>query len=229
MSIEQASSDRELTWPQLPARARWRTLFYDRSPVAETQWVQYRAIELLIRARDDLLWFHGAAAGYAGRAVAFPGRRGRGNSTLVTSLWLQGWTFLTDDILPVDPRSDQVLPFPRPPAARLDPGRDLPDEELRRVPKKEGGALPLAAIVLPEARRRGPTELADCSIGEAVLALLDGCGNFARHREAALRYLATLDRRLPVCRLSFANPTIAADLLTRWAEGKFGPKARPRA
>lgn len=201
---------------------------------AVLRWVRYQAIEQLIMARSDLLWLHGAVAGWRGRAVVMPGPRGRGKSTLVTRICALGWSFLTDDILPVDPATLRVLPFPQVPAVRPDPGRDLPEAWLREAAKSEvrvddrvaPGPLPVGAIVLPEARRSGSAELRPCSSAEAVLELARGCWNFAEHGARAVAVLARLAAGRPTFRLGFRDAERAADLIGRWAETAW-PAAGP--
>jgi hypothetical protein len=198
----------------------------DGSREAVLRWARYQAIEQLIIARSDLLWLHGAVAGWRGRAVVMPGPRGRGKSTLVTRICARGWSFLTDDILPADPATLRVLPFPQVPAVRPDPGRDLPEAWLREAAKSEvrmddrvaPGPLPVGAIVLPEARRSGSAELRPCSSAEAVLELARGCWNFAEHGERAVAVLARLVAGRPTFRLAFRDAERAADLIVRWAE-----------
>lgn len=198
-----------------------------------TRWVQYHLIELLIHARDDLIWFHGAVAGYQGRAVLLPGPRGSGKSTIVSRLWARGWTFMTDDIMPLDPATNRVLPFPMLPAVRQDPGRDLSHDDLATVPKTlvdldgriERDALPLAAVVLPTARRTGETELTEATAGEAALALLEGCWNLPQVGDVAVAHIAELVPTLPIRRLTFGDPDLAADLVGEWAEEAVGTTA----
>ena len=193
---------------------------------AALRWARYQAIERLILARPDLLWLHGAVAGWRGRAVVMPGPRGRGKSTLVTRICARGWSFLTDDILPIDPPTLRVLPFPQVPAVRPDPGRDLPEVWLRDAAKSEvrvddrvaSAPLPVGAIVLPEARRGGSAQLQPCSSAEAVLELARGCWNFAEHGERAVAVLARLVAGRPTFRLAFHHAEPAADLIVRWAE-----------
>lgn len=200
------------------------------SPEAAGRWARYQVIERLIDARGDLIWFHGGAVGQRGRAVVLPGRRGRGKSTLVTGLWKRGCTFLTDDILPIDPASHRIAPFPQLPAVRVDPGRDLSDDALGSVPKNdiaitervEGEALEPAAFVLPAFTRGAATRLVPCSPGEAALALLEGCWNLARYQEGAAACVARLGAQLPVCRVEFSEPDRAADIAMGWVEGVLG-------
>jgi hypothetical protein len=204
---------------------------YDRAGTLShaVRWVRYQAIEQLILARPDLLWLHGAVAGWRGRAVLMPGPRGRGKSTLVTQLCQRGWTFLTDDIVPVDPASLEVRPFPQLPAVRPNPGRELPETWLRDAEKAEVAVddrvgaepLPVGVLVLPAARRSGNTELRPCSPAEAVLELARGCWNFAEHGERAVAILARLGANLPAFRMAFRDADRAADLIGAWARSAW--------
>lgn len=192
---------------------------------AAIRWARYQAIEALIRARTDLLWLHGAVAGWRGRALVMPGRRGRGKSTMVTELCRRGWTFLTDDILPLDPATLHVLPFPQVPEIRRDPGREMPEAWLAAVAKTEVAldarvgreALPVEAIVLPAARRTGGVTLRPCSPAEAVLEIAQGCWNFAEHGARAVGILSRLVIGLPTMRLTFHAGRAAAARVSEWA------------
>jgi hypothetical protein len=198
------------------------------------RWARYQAIEHLIQARPDLVWLHGAAAGRRGRAALMPGRRGRGKSTLVTRLCRRGWSFLTDDIVPIDPDAFRILPFPQLPAIRPDPGRDLPESWLRQVEKDEvpvdervePDPLPVGVLVLPEAVRSGETTLEACSSAEAVRELAPGCWNFAEHGARAVEVLARLVTGRPSFRIRFRDADRAADLVTEWADAAW-PRPGP--
>jgi len=200
-----------------------------RSLDGAVRWATYQALEHLILARGDLIWFHGAAVGAGGRAVVLPGRRGRGKSTLSRALWERGASFLTDDVLPIDPSTRQVLPFPQLPAVRTDPGKDLDDAALAHVPKEEvdvnvrveRSALPIGALVLPAYQRGAVTRLLPCSPGEAALALLEGCWNLELHREAAAGCVASITPGLPACRLQFSEPESATGALWEWISDRL--------
>jgi len=67
---------------------------------------------------QGLLCLHGSGVGIDGSAVAFLANKGAGKSTLATALCAAGATLVTDDMLPVDPRSP-VMAWPSMPAVRL--------------------------------------------------------------------------------------------------------------
>ena len=202
------------------------------APEAILRWARYQALERLVASRPDLLWLHGAAAGYRGRAVIMPGQAGRGKSTLVTGLCRRGWTFLTDDIMPVVPETLAVHPFPQSAAVRPDPGEDQPDSWLWRVAKAEiplddriaRDPLPPGAVVIPDARRGGTTDLTPCPPSEAALELARGCWNFAEHGERAIGIMARVVTRVPTFRLGFRDGDEAVERLAGWADQAWSPE-----
>lgn len=60
------------------------------------------------------LVIHAAAVERDGATYLFPGAPGSGKSTLVAGLMLSGWRFLTDELVLLDLKTGDVLPFPRP-------------------------------------------------------------------------------------------------------------------
>lgn len=193
----------------------------DGSLHAVVRWAQYHAIDQFIRARTDLIWLHGAAAARNDGAIVLTGPRGRGKSTLVTGLWRRGWTYLTDDILPLDPKTQTLVPFPQMPAARRDLGHDIDEAMLHEVVKDEtwidervqATDVPVAAVVAPQWIREGQTRLADMSAGETVLALLAGCWNFDGSGETAVASLARFVTGTPAFRLVWSDADRAVELL----------------
>ena len=190
--------------------------------------VRYSAIQFLIDARPDLVWFHAAAAVFRGRAVVFPGARGGGKSTLVASLCARGWGYLSDDVVPLDPGSRTVLPFPQAPAVRKHPGQEMPPEWLRMLNKTElrlrpdslcREPTPVGAVVRLSYRRDARAELAVSSPATTALHLLEQCWNFPRRREAAVAHVCALAQRVPGFSVSFSDGEAAADLVARELEG----------
>jgi hypothetical protein len=178
----------------------------------------------LIQARPDLLWFHAGAAACQGRAAMIAGAWGRGKSTLVTILYANGWTYLSDDIVALDLTSGKVLPFPLTPAAREDPGRETPVHRVPELPKPEmelkpetvcREAMPVGTLIFPHYNRRSPTVISACSPATAAGELLQNCLNFTSHRETAVRYLCDLVMRVSAFRLSFSNANLGAELIAQ--------------
>ena len=103
--------------------------------------LRYEVVLRLIQARSDLIWLHAGAAAYRRSSVIILGPWGRGKSTLVTSLYANGWTYLSDDVVPLDPNSGRAFPFPLTPMVREDPGRGVAFGASFRT-AKDGGAPP---------------------------------------------------------------------------------------
>ena len=192
--------------------------------------LNHEVVRQLIQARPDLLWFHAGAAVYGGSAVVLPGAWGRGKSTLVTNLYARGWTYLSDDIVPIDLNSGKVIPFPKTPKVRQGPGRQMPRHHLRELkravvyldPKTVcRETIPIGALVFPTYNLLAPTELLPYSPATAALELLQSCLNFANHRQAAVRYLCELLKGLPAFRLSFNDGNLASELIVEAYEKGF--------
>lgn len=184
--------------------------------------VRFSAIQFLMEARPDLLWFHAGVAASRGRAVLFPGPPGGGKSTVVTHLCALGWRYLSDEVAPLDSRSYTVIPFPQTPAVRHHPGREMPQEWLRMPNKRElevrpGGLCrepaPVAAVVRLSYRRGARAELSVSSSATTALHLLEQSWNAPRHSETAVGDVCTLVQRVPGFSLSFSDGEAAADMV----------------
>jgi hypothetical protein len=186
--------------------------------------LRYEVVLRLIQARSDLIWLHAGAAAYRCSSVIILGPWGRGKSTLVTSLYAKGWTYLSDDVVPLDSNSGRAFPFPLTPMVREDPGEELPLERLSELRKTvmlllpervSRDPVPIRTVVFPVYRRGCHTELLPCSPATAALELLQNCLNFPSHREAAVRYICDLVRKVPAFRLSYSDGRLAAELIAQ--------------
>ena len=196
----------------------------DNGPLLDlVRWLRFSVIQVLIQNNPELLWFHAGAAAANGRAILFPGPRGRGKSTLVTGLCARGWTYLSDDIVPLSISSGHVVSFPVTPARREFPGQEMPAEWLQAPAKVEVSValesicrqpVSVGAVVFPVYCVGASLELTRCPPARAVVELLAHCWNFRSHRESGVRYLCGLVERLPVFHLSFSDGDRAAELLT---------------
>ena len=206
--------------------------------------LRFSVIQALMEARPDLLWFHAGAAAADRRAILLLGPRGRGKSTLIVALCARGWTYLSDDVVPLNPSSSRAVPFPLTPARREFPGQEMPADWLRSphkvdvpLPSRSLGRhpVPVGALVFPKYRVGAPARLSPCPAAEAAAELLQHCWNFAEHGRAALRRLCDLAARVPAYHLSFSDGELATDLLallrlrmapppaahvTQWAHGE---------
>lgn len=179
-----------------------------------------------IKLQPHLVWLHAGAVAHRGGAILIPGLTGQGKSTLVTQLYQQGWAYLADDLLALEPDTNRAIPFPRTPYVRLAPGRPLSPIQFRKLEKTKieldpnrvcRQPQPIQAIVLPAYDAVTPAELVPCPPAEAVQVLLENCANFPDQRDTAVEHLCRLAEQLPLFRLSFHNGEQAAERLIRVA------------
>ena len=170
--------------------------------------------ERFVAALPQLLWFHAGAVASRGSAVLLPATWGGGKSTLTSTLAEDGWEYLSDDLAPVDPRNDTVLPFPRTPTVRVDSGVVLPRERVSELSKLEISphgwevptcGLPIGSIVFPSFVAGGRTEIEPCAAEDAALLLIRHCLNFPNHRGEAVAYVTRLVERVEVFRLYYSD------------------------
>jgi hypothetical protein len=189
------------------------------------QAVKYEVVMGLVNVRPDLLWFHAGAVAMNERgAVVFAAPGGSGKSTLVAQLYQQGWHYLSDDLLPLDLATGNILPFPQTPRVRQNTGQLVPIDRLAEVPKFDvalnfdsicRSPLPIQAIVFPCFDRLSSAQIFSCSPGSAALELLRNCINFTSHKQAALRQVSEIVKHLPAFKLSFSDIDRAIECLDR--------------
>ena len=187
-------------------------------------WFNKEVIHHLIQANPDLLWLHAGAAAYRGSAVVFLGAWGRGKSTLVTNLCENGWTYLSDDIIPIDLNSFKVIPFLNSPTIRENSGQEMPLHRIVELQKIEidlkqerlcREPMPIGAIIFPIYSHGSSARIVPYSPAATVLELLKSCMNFENHREEAVRHLCNGVKHLPNSRLYYSIGRHAAELIAR--------------
>ena len=199
--------------------------FADSPPIADPDWAPrelfHAAVELLMRARQDLLWLHAGVAALGDRAFVFCGPSGQGKSTLVGALLDRGWTYFSDETAAIDATDGTVHPFPVTPHRRVSKGAMLEDiEAVRRLPK--------VAVHLPPASvGRRPIPIAGvyflryspaadailespCSPAQAVLEMLQNSLSISTDREREIALLARLVSQVPITQITYASPEEAA-------------------
>lgn len=165
-------------------------------------------VTCLMMARQDLLWLHAGAVAKNGRAVLCAGQRGCGKSTLIAALYREGWSFFSDDVLPYDPETRCVLPFPLTPVFRNATPDPVAIEHLDRLTKShlrlepERIAVtptPIDVIVFPTFQPVSPGPLAERAPAATVVQLAKHCFNLRGYNGdpmAALLQLASRARAL---------------------------------
>jgi len=183
--------------------------------------VYRKAVERFIDRHSGLLWLHAGCAA-SGGAVVMPGAWGHGKSSLVVELYRHGWSFLSDDVTPIEAGGGMVIPFPVTPQIRVPTTQELPREKLGSVPKEAvtidpdriaSAPVPLSMIVLPRYASKAATQLSPVSPARAVAALLENCLNFACDEDSMIRHACALVDAYPVYDLLFSDVADAAESL----------------
>jgi hypothetical protein len=169
-----------------------------------------------------LVWLHAGAAAFADGAVVLPGEWARGKSSLVMELSRRGWSFLSDDIAPLDVSAGTVVPFPTTPQIRFNVDKRLRREELGGFAKQASPLepesvaktpAPLSMIVFPHYATDAESRLAPVPPAEAVGKLIENCISFVQNEDAVIRRLCAIAEALPIYSLRFGDVRSAADLL----------------
>lgn len=114
---------------------RWQaTAGGDLEAVHETLWgvtdaLRYRMLEVCEEHLRRFVTLHAAALARDDRLVLLAGPSGAGKSTLTLALLDAGWSYVTDDLAPIEVETGLVHPFPKPLGVK-DPARW---ESLRRA------------------------------------------------------------------------------------------------
>ncbi|MCC5639669.1 hypothetical protein LC593_28360 [Nostoc sp. CHAB 5844] len=142
------------------------------------------------------------------------GAGGSGKSTLVTHLYKQGWSYLSDDVIALDLTTGKILPFPQTPRVRQNSGKLVPSDRLAEVPKLEvilecdriyREAMTIGAIVFVKYSPGTLAQISPCSPATAALELLRNCINFVDHKQAAMHRVSELVKQVQVFCLSFSD------------------------
>lgn len=185
--------------------------------------------------RPDLLFLHAAALEFEQQVIVLAGESGHGKSTATWGLLHEGFTYLSDELCPLEPDSLRVHPYPhalclkRPPplyplpAATIDagsriyvPATALPGARARHA----GPPRPATALffVRHDPARQVP-RIDPLSPADAALRLYGCTLNALAHPNAGLDAVADIARRLPCFSLASAElgatSRLLADMVTR--------------
>ncbi|MEM8485948.1 MAG: hypothetical protein AAF564_10390 [Bacteroidota bacterium] len=197
------------------------------SPRGVLQCLKFEVIHRFVEVHPELLWLHAGAASLDDKAIMLCGAWGSGKSTMVGNLCKKGWTYLSDDIVPIHMESGQLVSFPLTPMMRAHDAQDhatkLSADAVANLNKQvvelADGAYAtreqsLAAIVFPQYDPKvSKVALTAISPAAATLELLRNCLNLKYHKEDAVQFLGTLVEKLPVYMLRYNDGVKAAELL----------------
>lgn len=176
------------------------------------QFIHNAVFRRFIALRPDLMWIHAGAVEKDGSAILIAGASGQGKSTLTGMLCRAGFSYMSDDVAPIDMSTDTVYPFPQTPRRRapstrpLDPGEvqalertviSLNPDVIRKKP------APIRRIFFLDYQAGAQPDLSPLTCGEAALGIIGSLTNFLDHREAAVDRSVALARSIPAFRLIF--------------------------
>jgi hypothetical protein len=167
----------------------WRVTFY-RAPATPIGLISIlitgSIIAYLLSATGRLV-LHASAVEVNGEALAFIGQSGQGKTTMATLLCAEGHALVSDDLLPVDIRGDQVMCVPAGRELRVrekveallerfDPltsrYRTVDERHAVRARTTTADELPILSVVIPwPDREAGQVTAQRLTPGEAVMTL----------------------------------------------------------
>ncbi|MEM6462753.1 MAG: hypothetical protein AAF724_12630 [Pseudomonadota bacterium] len=175
-------------------------------------------VRFYINAHPELVWLHaGCTAGDNG-AVLIPGQWGRGKSTLTVELCKNGMSFLSDDIVPLDPHGHQSIPFPNTPQLRDRTDKALLREEVTYLSKSAipigrdriaDGARTVSVLVFPHYREGTGAKLRELPPAQAVGQLLENCLSFPLNSDQTIQALCSMVTQKSSYTLDFCDPAEA--------------------
>jgi hypothetical protein len=196
-----------------------------------------------IRGTSDLLLLHASVGALAGRAVALPAPMDSGKTTLVAGLVRSGFSYLSDEVLALDPGDCLARPFPK--ALRLEGATTaLFPDVLQSLPREPGAGaksrsyhyvaaealragaidgqapLPVRLVVFPRYEAGSETLLQPMSRAEALVALVENSFNFKLFKSRGIHLLQRVLRGADCYRLRMGDLASAVEAVRRAVEAE---------
>lgn len=199
----------------------------------------YREIvRCFIYQHSDMVWIHAGAAASDQGAIVLPGPWGHGKSTLTLELYNNGWQFLSDDIVPLEPNSNMAVPFPVTPKLRKGTGEALARHQVSglkkiEIPLVQSGVAatpqPISMIVFPNFSKTETAALRTISPGQCVGKLLENSLSFPENSDEVIDSLCRMVEKIPAFDLQFRKSDKAAQLLIDTAASLHSDRAKSMA
>ncbi len=186
--------------------------------------VRHEIIDAFINKHHHLLWLHAGAAVRDGEAVLFVGPFGHGKSTLVTRLCSRGWSYVSDDIVPIDMSNGYIFSFPLTPIVRENVGTQLPRERVAEIPKVKVSLsprsfhrepAPIGGVVLPTFSVGTGARQESYSPAAVALEIVKAGINSEENANGAVAFCSWLVGRVPVLPLTYSDADQATDLIVQ--------------
>jgi len=189
-----------------------------------------------------LLAVHAAAVERGGEVVVLTAGAGAGKTTMAAALVADGYDYITEEVVALDPTSGEIVPYPLP--FCLEPGSQrlfehlAPDgatdplavrgdvwfvhpEQVRRGSRSAGGVV--TAVIVPAFRPGAAQQFDDLTPAETLLHLLSGTMNLDRIGHDGFVRLVELAWSVPGYRLEYGDLGEARQLVSRAAAGDSLP------
>jgi hypothetical protein len=214
---------------------RWRIVVEGREEqeaddaIAAVRALNHELLHGVMLRMPELYFVHAAVVAWRERGIVLPGLSRAGKSTLALALVLEGASFLSDELLALDPARGTARAFPRAVKIRDECAGYFPELAASFAGTGEGrflrfDALPadlvaaeaqVAAVVVPRWTGTGTSRIVRIPRGAALLALSESSLNFGTHRLRSLDWLAELVCRVDAFSLDWGDPREAARAMLR--------------
>lgn len=193
---------------------------FDSAPGA-VKCARFEVIRLLIQAHPEFVWLHAAAVACGEDALLLAGPWGSGKSTVASNLCLQGWRYYSDDIVPLDPRTNSVLPFPLTPYVRQSSHRGQTVSDPSTLSKARArlssdmvarSPASIGVVVYPTYRQAGGLAVSSVPSSQSARRLIES--SFGRSNlQMTVSSLCKLSASVPAIQLCYGEGKAAAEYL----------------
>ena len=181
---------------------------------------------------DRYVLLHASAAARHGRCAIFPAEAEAGKTTLVGGLLLAGLSYVTDEVVAIDPATGLVHPFPK--ALAIDRGswsvledlRPRLDEDLAKWtsdqwhvdprwvrPDAVAGICRPAFVIFPRYQKGSPTTLVRMHPSDALVSMMNNAFSTNNRGRQRFEALAAVARRADCYELTIGDLNAACELI----------------